>query len=653
MLPGAVTHYVANSQITRQRIQRLWERDSVVVHPPVEADRFEIGTPEDFFLMVMELVRHKRVELALEAANRAGKPIKVVGTGPDLERLQGLHGDHAEFLGRVDDAGLTLYSRALGLIVPNVEEFGIAAVEAQAAGRLVVAVNAGGARETVIDGTTGVLVPSTTWTRSPRPWPQRTSRGSPLSASASTPTASPPRCSSTASPPRWLSWRRWTCPRLRPLSGRLQNPGCRRRSPPGPRTLAYLWWALVTESPEHAQRERIGLVLAGGGARGAYEIGALSALLPHLAEGERPDIIVGTSVGAINAAYLAATAHQPLDERLENGCDIWRRINEWTRVLEPLCSIAEGKLLLRLGADAVGVPGVHAWTLLDPAPLRETLEQTIRFQEIGANVRRGTIHTAAVVTTRASTSLSVVFCVTQGAIHLADSRRGIEYQSTDELELEHVLASAAIPGAFPAVKLEIGGQPPTWYSDGGTRLNTPIKPAIKLGAERLIIVALQSPMLGVAAGELDRPEVADAAGQFLQSVLIDPLVNDLHTLTTINALVPSGGARARGRGFRRIPYILIAPELPYEVGKLAAARYEARYAGSRNLRRRCESVARIGRLLDVGDNDLRGELLSYFLFDAEFADELISLGRRDAERWLEQARRGEHEMGLWRTSAPC
>jgi glycosyltransferase involved in cell wall biosynthesis len=155
-----VTHYVANSQITRERIQRVWNRDAEIVHPPVEVDRFEIGTPEDFFLVVMELVRHKRVELALEAARRAGKPIKVVGTGPDLERLQALHGDHAEFLGRVDDAGLTdLYSRALGLIVPNVEEFGIAAVEAQAAGRPVVAVNAGGVRETVIDGTTGLLVP--------------------------------------------------------------------------------------------------------------------------------------------------------------------------------------------------------------------------------------------------------------------------------------------------------------------------------------------------------------------------------------------------------------------------------------------------------------------------------------------------------------
>jgi len=154
------THYIANSRITQQRIAEFWGRDSVVVHPPVEVDRFSIGEPQDFLLVVMELVRHKRVDFALEAARRAGRPIKVVGTGPDRERLERLHGDHAEFLGRVDDEPLAgLYSSALALVVPNVEEFGIAAVEAQAAGRPVVAVNAGGVRETLIDGETGILVP--------------------------------------------------------------------------------------------------------------------------------------------------------------------------------------------------------------------------------------------------------------------------------------------------------------------------------------------------------------------------------------------------------------------------------------------------------------------------------------------------------------
>lgn len=155
-----VNHYIANSELTRLRIQEFWGREATVVHPPVETERFSIGTAEGFFLVVTELVRHKRVEHALKAARRARARIKVVGAGPDLKRLQALYGSTAEFVGRISDEQLAdLYPRARALVVPNIEEFGIAAVEAQAAGRPVIAVDAGGARETVIDGQTGTLVP--------------------------------------------------------------------------------------------------------------------------------------------------------------------------------------------------------------------------------------------------------------------------------------------------------------------------------------------------------------------------------------------------------------------------------------------------------------------------------------------------------------
>lgn len=155
-----VTHYIANAKITRERIARNWGRDATIIHPPVDVDRFSIGTPEDYLLVVTEHVRHKMVDVALAAARRAGRPVKVVGSGPDSDRLRALYGDYAEFVGRVSDAELTqLYTRALALVVPNVEDFGIAAVEAQAAGRPVVAMNEGGTTETVIDGETGVLVP--------------------------------------------------------------------------------------------------------------------------------------------------------------------------------------------------------------------------------------------------------------------------------------------------------------------------------------------------------------------------------------------------------------------------------------------------------------------------------------------------------------
>jgi glycosyltransferase involved in cell wall biosynthesis len=155
-----VDRFVANGEITRERIRRFWGREAAVVHPPVDVERFSAAEPGDHVLFVGELVRHKRPELAIEVAAAAGRPIKLVGAGPELGRLRRRFGEKAEFLGRVRDDELpSLYAHAACLVVPNVEEFGIASVEAQAAGRPVIAVDAGGARETVVHGRTGLLVP--------------------------------------------------------------------------------------------------------------------------------------------------------------------------------------------------------------------------------------------------------------------------------------------------------------------------------------------------------------------------------------------------------------------------------------------------------------------------------------------------------------
>lgn len=155
-----VTHYVANSGITRERIEQIYGVDSEIVHPPVAVERFSVAEPEDFVLFVGQIVRHKRVEVAIEAALLAGRPIKIVGEGPELPRLRERYAGRAvELLGSIGDDDIAdLYARCAALLVPNIEEFGIAAVEAQAAGRPVVAVNRGGVRETVIDGRTGILV---------------------------------------------------------------------------------------------------------------------------------------------------------------------------------------------------------------------------------------------------------------------------------------------------------------------------------------------------------------------------------------------------------------------------------------------------------------------------------------------------------------
>jgi glycosyltransferase involved in cell wall biosynthesis len=155
-----VDQYIANGHITRERIKRYWGRDAPIVYPPVDVERFSIGEPDDYVLFVGELVRHKLPDLAIEAAAEAGRRIKVVGTGPELIHLKERYSGKAEFLGRVDDRTLErLYSEASALVVPNIEEFGLVAVEAQAAGRPVVGINVGGVSETVIHGDTGLLVP--------------------------------------------------------------------------------------------------------------------------------------------------------------------------------------------------------------------------------------------------------------------------------------------------------------------------------------------------------------------------------------------------------------------------------------------------------------------------------------------------------------
>ena len=155
-----VTRYVANSVFCQERIRRFWGREAAVVHPPVDVDRFAPGEPEDFLLFVGEIVRHKRLPMALEAARLAGLRMVVVGDGPEREALSARYSGTHEFRGRLGDAELEeLYPRALALVVPGVEEFGIAAVEAQAAGRPVVGAAAGGLTETVVPGETGVLVP--------------------------------------------------------------------------------------------------------------------------------------------------------------------------------------------------------------------------------------------------------------------------------------------------------------------------------------------------------------------------------------------------------------------------------------------------------------------------------------------------------------
>jgi glycosyltransferase involved in cell wall biosynthesis len=156
-----VDRYIANSETTRRRIARYFSRDSVVVYPPVEIRRFAPGPVGDYYLVLSELMPHKRIDVAVEAFNRLRRPLVIVGDGPDARRLRRMAGPTISFEGRVSDArAAELLSGCRAFVVTATEEFGIAAVEAQAAGRPVIALAEGGVWETVIEGETGTFYES-------------------------------------------------------------------------------------------------------------------------------------------------------------------------------------------------------------------------------------------------------------------------------------------------------------------------------------------------------------------------------------------------------------------------------------------------------------------------------------------------------------
>lgn len=154
-----VSHFIAISTAVQKRIKRFYSRESTIVFPPVDTEKFASAATreiDDYFLIVSRLIPYKRIDLAVQAATELGLKLKIAGAGRDLQRLRALAGDGVEFLGYVPDAELPeLMARCKALIFPGLEDFGIAPVQAQAAGRPVIAFSGGGALDTVIPGVTG------------------------------------------------------------------------------------------------------------------------------------------------------------------------------------------------------------------------------------------------------------------------------------------------------------------------------------------------------------------------------------------------------------------------------------------------------------------------------------------------------------------
>jgi NTE family protein len=389
-------------------------------------------------------------------------------------------------------------------------------------------------------------------------------------------------------------------------------------------------------------RPTVAVVLPGGGARGAYEIGALSVLLPALeARGERVSVYCGTSVGAINASTLASLAHLPVQEQVEEALSRWRDLRK-RDVIAPIAGGGGARTTLRLLAHVLGVYRVSLASLLDPSPLRASLDRWTDWRRLARNVEGGVIDSVCVVATSLSSGGPVAFVSCRDGVpgHNDD---GLRYVKT-RLRGEHVRASAAIPVLFPAVEITTPRTARGHYIDGGTRLNSPIKPALHLGAERVIVVGLEPFAAGTPrAGSPREPRIGDVAANVIDGLLVDQVGTDLRRLAAINSFFAEGAAvgtsraarayrLARGyRPYRPISYALVAPRRRGEIGRLADTVFERRFGGPRGFLD--PDYMLLSRVLG-GRTRSRGELLSFLMFDSEFAEALIEMAQRDARRWL-------------------
>ncbi len=395
-------------------------------------------------------------------------------------------------------------------------------------------------------------------------------------------------------------------------------------------------------------RPRRALVFSGGGARGAYEAGVVRYLveeLPRRLGGPiRYDLLCGTSVGAIHACYLAATAHEG-PERGGRLVDVWTSMR-----LEKVIPISARDLVqlprrllgLRRMAAALrrGKAPERLYGLLNTEPLERIVVRAIPWRGIRRNVREGRVEAVCVAATQIATGRVVVFMENRDRKVPRWTRDpGIVPRPTHLLPV-HALASAAIPMLFPAVR--VGS---TYYADGGLRLNTPLSPALRLGAERVLVVALRQSTGHAHEAALVEQRMEDYAnpifllGKVLNALLLDHIDTDLARMHLMNEILEDGekafgpeflerinevASRERGVPFRKIHDLVIRPST--DLGVLAGQVL----LNMRGDRDRSPLLRLAARNLTSGQRSPESDLLSYLLFDGEFLGPLADLGYADA-----------------------
>ncbi|HEY6362204.1 MAG TPA: patatin-like phospholipase family protein [Vicinamibacterales bacterium] len=371
----------------------------------------------------------------------------------------------------------------------------------------------------------------------------------------------------------------------------------------------------------------LALMLSGGGARAAYQVGFLRLLAREFPD-VVPGILTGVSAGGINAAYLAAR-QEPFAEKVEHLTEMWStiRIDNVFRVdLRDLASRSvrwSGRLL-----SGGAYPLSPARSMVDSAPLRELLERSLgtdggSIEGISRSLRAGWLRAIALTASSYSTGQSITWLQTRDDACVQTWERPQRKSVTCAFRVDHVLASAALPFFFPAV--EVDG---AWYGDGGIRLTAPLSPAVHLGARRIVAVSTR---YAGSREEANRsaisgyPPPAQVAGVLYNAIFLDQLDADAFQMEQINRLIAHVPVAHR-EGLRRIELLMLRPSV--DLGRLANE-YEP-------------ELPRAFRFLErgLGTRETRSnDMLSVVMFQSDYVSRLIELGEADAYAKISDIRR--------------
>ncbi len=400
----------------------------------------------------------------------------------------------------------------------------------------------------------------------------------------------------------------------------------------------------------------LGLILSGGGARAAYEAGVIHYIrgaLPSKIAKRNFEIQCGSSAGAINTAGMVSTADDPLRQG-EYLKDLWLNLKpeevyerDFTAAFKFFFSSLGGIIRNLTTFDIfklVTRKGPHFNYLLNNAPLKKFLKKKVSWEKIEANIQKRFVSAVSITTTNARSGRTELFI---------RRRKEIEYDGEYRIhevpiEVDHIMASAAIPLVFPTVKID-----KVYYTDGGLRLYTPMSPAIQLGAERLLIIGLHHPATQNEKDDFDLkemktpPSVVQLAGRLMNLIFLDSVKYDLEQLKRINHLIERS-EKIYGKDYLdRVNSLVKKGKKPnepisYELKKIDVVEvlpsefiskiFENWFNKAKKGTYKLSAIEKL--LMRLLDFDTAGavELLSYLTFSHEYIKDLVDLGYEDAKK---------------------